>query len=190
MSDKEKKKAKEVDIGGVKGLSLDNGDAFMAQAADGSLIVGNKTALVEKALSTSSAGSKLKLQTGKTVSVVVNANVLKMAMSEGKGNPFAEHASKIGDTSLSVDVASATAEVRITMGDDAAAKGLVDMLQKVAGEMAKKKARGPEALIFGALNDVKINAQGADVVATLPIPMAALGEAAKELAKEIERELK
>ena len=188
-----KDKFKETEVAGTKVLSSSAGDIFLGQASDGAVIVAKSATAFEAALKTSDAAQSIyKLPLDKSVSIVVPAKTITMAMEAGgPDNPFKDSAKKAGRAAVSVDVKAGTIEVRISMTDDKAATELAGVAKMLLGQVTKAPQRpGPEAMVMQFLKDAKIDSVGKDFVATVTIPQSALEELAKEMAKGIKAEMK
>jgi hypothetical protein len=188
---KDKDKLKEIEVAGIKALTNDKGDMFMGQAKDGVFVVAMSKEAFEGALGTSDAASTMKLPTDRTIAVVAPAAALKAAMADFPGdNPLKAHMDKIERVLTSVDVATSMIETRITMTDDKAPAELGGVLKLMLQELAKKPARGPDAMVMAMLKDAKFDYQGKDMVVTVKLPMEQLSALAKQGAEQIRSELK
>jgi hypothetical protein len=189
VKDEKKDKMKEEEIGGVKALTDEKGEAFVGQATDGAIIIAKSKPSFEAALKTGDAASSKYQLPGDAVSVVVTADFLKLAAKADANNPLADKADKMGRAAFTVDLGSMTMKQRIAMADDKAATEVAGVLKMLLGQVAKQPAVGDpmDAMIMDLVKDAKIDSQGTEVIIELKVPSELVDKMVKELAENIRK---
>lgn len=180
---------KETEIAAKPALEFNSTPTVYAvQADDAALIIGNNKALVAAAVPTSDAyKTRYKLANKGHVAVVATKAAAKaLPSAAAKQNPLLGQLLGAERMSIVASLAPGELELRLGMANETSAAALAVAAE---GVLVMSLAGGSLLLppmLKGALEKRKIEAQGKDVVAAVPIPAEAIEMGAKSLAAAIQ----
>jgi hypothetical protein len=159
--------------------------AFIAQAADGALVVSNDAALLERALEPSQAyAESYRLPLDQQAIGVVSELAMTAVGKRVSTVPFARKIGDVGRSLVTIDLAERRAMLEIDMKSEEAAKQLTGALE----DTLRLLRLAPAALGgLSLLTRAKFVTEGAKTVGRLDIPAAVIEDGAKEVARRIDK---
>jgi len=186
----EKKESKEVEVGGVKALSVEKDNVFLGQARDGSIVFAQGKEAFEAALGTSDAATKtFKLPTQGSFGAVVPGDTFKQFKEQAAKSPFGSYMDKVERFQTTTDISAGTSEMRVEVTDEKLAEKLTKELTEMLAELKTRPPRGPMAMVLGIIGDAKIAQDGKAVVVTSTMKQEQLEGLLEQLAEGLSKEL-
>lgn len=177
------------ELEGLKVVEAKDDDFILGQADDGAVLFGNKLDLMKSAARATDGGKAYDIALDKDLVGLVTDKAMAGLTEQAGQSPFGSAFKGAGKVTLEASLSANSVEARMTMPDANAATEAatgINMLVEMAKEGAKGASSGsPEAMAQDALKELKVSADGKDLVAKVKLPTSVVNDAAKELGKAI-----